>query len=284
MDKTNTSSTTSNQGRASKSRNSDVRKEQNRVASRAYREKRKQKLALLNEILKSDSQTDSMSSVSDETDGYHASLSFPDSRHASHSPTPSVLPAVPVSAPWPPANQPMPSGVPAYGQGGYDSCWMDSLGRPNDEFAERSDYVNSFIPTDAVGNPLGSSAQYLPSIPTIASLPSTPPMPLDPLLADNTLGHQNIGGSPNFSVYDDEEAQRQVWSTGLEDDVLVTLENFAKLNNAQQQQVLSIIQKGRIPQQPTSSDQNFDYRFQDFSGGQPVPGKLPTLFSSYIHP
>ncbi|KAI0008021.1 hypothetical protein F4779DRAFT_468085 [Xylariaceae sp. FL0662B] len=270
MDRTNTSSS---QAKSSRSRNSDIRKEQNRIASRAYREKRKQKLALLNEILKSDSQTDSMSSVSDEADGYHTSLPFSQSRHASHSPTPAVLPLVSVpSSPWPAASPPMASGVQAYSQGGYDSCWMDSLGPPpNDEFPGRSDYVHPFIPADAAGNPLGTATQYIPSIPSVAALPPTPPLPLDPLLADSALARQGITNSPNFSVYDDEEARRQAWAAGLEEDVMVALECFAKLNSVQQQQVLAIIQKGRSPHPPTTSGPGFEYRFQDFPGSPPLP-------------
>ncbi|KAI1437558.1 hypothetical protein GGR50DRAFT_46379 [Xylaria sp. CBS 124048] len=97
------------QPRKRKPRNSAVRKEQNRKASWAYREKRKQKLALLDEILRAESRTDvSMSSVSDETAygsptpalvlAFRATEMMDGAGYASHnSSAPSWTPAVPTS-------------------------------------------------------------------------------------------------------------------------------------------------------------------------------------------
>ncbi|KAI2640527.1 hypothetical protein GGS26DRAFT_538536 [Hypomontagnella submonticulosa] len=275
MDKATSSASlaTSTRTKAPKKRNSDVRKEQNRIASRAYREKRKQKLALLDEILKSDSQTDSMSSVSDETEGYTGSWSL-QSRQASNSPAPSAMHAVPVATPWPAASPSMSSSVPAYGHDTYDG-WMNSFEQPNNVFPAANNYVHPFIHSEIGGNSLENAASYnVQSIAAITSAPSTPPVapiPLDPMLVPNHFvpqrrhhqpeQGQNLATSSNPG-YDDDEMQRQLWVASLEDGALLALERFAGFSHAQQQQTMAMIQKRRHISQNASNHHGIDFRYQ----------------------
>ncbi|KAI0383819.1 hypothetical protein F5Y04DRAFT_22004 [Hypomontagnella monticulosa] len=275
MDKATSSASpaTSARTKAPKKRNSDVRKEQNRIASRAYREKRKQKLALLDEILKSDSQTDSMSSVSDETEGYPGSWSL-QSRQASNSPAPAAIPAVPVATPWPAASPSLSSSVPAYGHDTYEG-WMNSFEQPNNVFSTANSYVHPFIHGEIGGSSLENSASYnVQSITSITSAPSTPPVPpipLDPTLVANHFAPrrrhhhpdqgQNLATSSN-SGYGDDELQRQLWVASLEDPTLVALERFAGFSHVQQQQIMAMIQKRRHISQNASSHHGIEFRYQ----------------------
>ncbi|KAI0135529.1 hypothetical protein F4814DRAFT_26172 [Daldinia grandis] len=271
MDKASTNSTTlasSTRTKQPKKRNSDVRKEQNRIASRAYREKRKQKLALLDEILKSDSQTDSMSSVSDETDGYNGSWTFQD-RQASGSPVPGAL-QVPAVAQWAAASPSLSSAVPSYSHDAYEG-WMNGFNQPDNTFPTSNEYAHSFIPAEVGDNSLGNPVQFtIQSLTSAPSTPSVPPMPLDPLLVTNNFAPQsrhnqlaqprNIAGSSNL-IYNNDETQRQLWVASLEDDVLVELERFAGYSHIQQQQILAMIQKRRSLAQNRSNHQNVEFRY-----------------------
>ncbi|KAI1661426.1 hypothetical protein F4813DRAFT_385957 [Daldinia decipiens] len=270
MDKasTNTTLASSTRTKQPKKRNSDVRKEQNRIASRAYREKRKQKLALLDEILKSDSQTDSMSSVSDETDGYNGSWTFQD-RQASGSPVPGAL-QVPAVAQWAAASPSISSAVPSYSHGAYEG-WMSSFNQPDNAFPASNEYAHSFIPTEVGDNSLGNPVQFtIQSLTSAPSTPSVPPIPLDPLLVANNFApqhrhnqlaqHRNIPSSSN-PIYNNDETQRQLWVASLEDDVLVELERFAGYSHIQQQQILAMIQKRRSLAQNRSNHQNVEFRY-----------------------
>ncbi|OTA64551.1 hypothetical protein K449DRAFT_404075 [Hypoxylon sp. EC38] len=286
MDKanTNTSSAATGRTKAPKKRNSDIRKEQNRIASRAYREKRKQKLALLDEILKTDSQTDSMSSVSDDNEGYTTSWSL--SRHASNSPVPATLSAVPVNSPWPVMSPPLSSSVPGYGHEAYDG-WMNSFDQQSNGYSTGNDYVHPYIPNEVGDNALGTSAPYnVQSITSITSAPSTPPVapvPLDPMLVANHFTqqqrHPQPGQHPNLpnsSTYGGEETQRQLWVGSLEDNAMVALERFAGFSYVQQQQVLAMIRKRRNMSQNTSSHQAMEY-------GYPTCQATPPPTSQFIN-
>ncbi|KAI5926830.1 hypothetical protein F4810DRAFT_707369 [Camillea tinctor] len=267
-----TSATNSGRTRAPKSRNSDIRKEQNRVASRAYREKRKKKLALLDELLKSDSHTDSMSSVSDETDGNHTSFSIAHSRHASNSPAPVVPPTHPSTAHWAATTQAMTSNAPSYGQETYADYWMNNFDRSQDMFIPGTDYLQSFIPTDVASNNLETSSQYVSGIPSIAPVSSAPSVLLDPALSESHLTtchtystqNGNIHNSPYISSYDDREI------SGLESNMIHALESMAKLSYAQQQHVIELVQKRRSLSYSTTSDQSLDYnKYTDYQIAMP---------------
>ncbi|KAI2467723.1 hypothetical protein F4781DRAFT_400931 [Annulohypoxylon bovei var. microspora] len=263
-------STASGRTKTLKKRNSDVRKEQNRIASRAYREKRKQKLALLDEILKSDSQTDSMSSVSDETEGYTTSWSL-QSRQASNSPIPAALSTVPVASPWPVVSPPMSSAVPGYGHDTYDG-WMNSYDHPSHTYPTSNDYVQSYMTTEVGDHSLDASSYNIQSIPSVTSTPSTPPVPsipLDPMLVSHftqqhrhpqSAQHQNMANSSNLAGGDD-EIQRQLWVGSLEENALTALERFSGYSHVQQQQVLAWIRKRRNLSHNTSSHQGLEYRY-----------------------
>ncbi|KAI0176293.1 hypothetical protein GGR52DRAFT_354321 [Hypoxylon sp. FL1284] len=268
MDVTNSSnaSTTCSRAKSAKKRNSDVRKEQNRIASRAYREKRKQKLALLDEILKTDSQTDSMSSVSDETEGYTAAWSLAQSRHASGSPVPAALSTVPTTAAqWSTTGPPMPSVVPEYGHDSYDG-WTSYFGRSGNAFPASNDYTQQFVLAEVGGHSLDTASSYnLPSIPSMTSGSSTPPMPpisLDPLLATSFQAQPHhtqplhISSSSNLPSYGGEDLQRQLWIDSLDDNSVLALKRFGGLSYVQQRQVLATIQEKRHVPRNTSHDQN----------------------------
>ncbi|KAL7629331.1 hypothetical protein AAE478_000851 [Parahypoxylon ruwenzoriense] len=271
MDKTNASSTPSTRTKTPKKRNSDVRKEQNRIASRAYREKRKQKLALLDEILKSDSQTDSMSSVSDEAEGYAGSWTFSQSRHASNSPVPAVLSTVPVTTAWPAPSESMTPGVQGYTQDVYDG-WIDCFDRPNNAFPTSNDYVQQFISPGVAGHSLEASAPYnMQSMPSITSASSPPHVPLDPMLVSGHLTphhhhthpvpNQSIPDSSSLPVYGDDEVQKELWVASLKEDALTALERFAGYSHVQQQQILGLIQKRRGLPQNAPNDQGLEFGY-----------------------
>ncbi|KAI1383215.1 uncharacterized protein F4822DRAFT_68906 [Hypoxylon trugodes] len=290
MDKTNaTTSSTPGKSKPPKKRNSEVRKEQNRIASRAYREKRKQKLALLDEILKTDSQTDSMSSVSDETEGYTTSWSF-QSRQASNSPIPAALTTVPVTTQWQAPSPSMASSVPAFGQESYDG-WMNSFSHSNDAFPASTDYTHPFIPTDVREHTLGASTSYpMQTIPSITSTPSTPPVPsipLDPSLVANhytpqtqPVQSQHILHSSN-PTHDNDEIQRQLWVASLENNTLVALERFSGLNHIQQEQVLDLVRKRRGLLQNTTSHQNLEFNYPTCQATPPPTHYVSTDFRKY---
>ncbi|KAI4858810.1 hypothetical protein F4820DRAFT_454503 [Hypoxylon rubiginosum] len=290
MDKTNSDNTTTTSSRikAAKKRNSDVRKEQNRIASRAYREKRKQKLALLDEILKTDSQTDSMSSVSDETEGYTASWSLAQSRHASNSPVPAALSTVPVASQWPTTSPSMSSAVPVYSHDSYDN-WMNCFDRPSNAFSSSNDYVQQF---EVGGTSLDTAASYnMPPLPSMTSAPSTPPvppMPLDPLLVASFAPHSHhsqpvhITSSSNLPTYSNESLQRQLWVDSLEDNAVVALERFGELSHVQQKQVLALIQERRRFPRSTSHDQNPEFIYPTCQATPPPSAQfISTDFRKY---
>ncbi|KAI5862189.1 hypothetical protein GGS23DRAFT_110623 [Durotheca rogersii] len=276
MEKTNTASTASTRAKAPKKRNSDARKEQNRIASRAYREKRKQKLALLDEILKSDSQTDSMSSVSDDTEGYTGPWPFPQSRHASNSPIPTTLSTPPAATSWPTTSQPMSSDVQGYGHNIYDG-WMSCFDRPDNALPTSNDYVHQLITTEIPDHP--SPPYGMQPMPSITSTPPTPPLPLDPMLVANhvvphhhshPVPNQSLSGPPGLPVYGDDEIQRQLWVSSLKDDALMALERFAEYSHVQQRQVLSLIQKRRSLPQNATDDQGMEFRYLACQGTPPT--------------
>ncbi|KAI1501774.1 hypothetical protein F5X99DRAFT_408793 [Biscogniauxia marginata] len=273
MDRSRSNDTSATKGgrtQAPKSRNSDVRKEQNRVASRAYREKRKKKLALLDELLKSD-HTDSMSSVSDETDGHYTPLSIAHSRHASNSPAPVVPSAHITTAQWTATTQAMASNDASYSQEAYADCWMDSFDRPQDMFIPGTDYLQSFVPTDVASGNLGTSPQYVSRIPSLAPMPSAPSVVLDPALSDGHLAtyhtyttqNGSINNSPYIPAYDDGEV------SGLEGDMINALESLSKLSHAQQQQVIDLVQKRRSLSYSTTSDQSLDFKYAEYQVTMP---------------
>ncbi|KAJ3571636.1 hypothetical protein NPX13_g5306 [Xylaria arbuscula] len=163
------------QPRKRRGRNSDVRKEQNRIASRAYREKRRQKLALLDEILKSDSHPDSMSSVSDETESpvpeFRTMESTRQNRNSSHSPAPYYMPAVPVMSSVPPSVQPLPSNGPSHDTDAYLRYSVKDYVQEAERFATHAHDPNT--------PPIGMSTGYVSSLPPISPMPATPMFPFD---------------------------------------------------------------------------------------------------------
>lgn len=235
-------------GKAAKSRNSEVRKEQNRIASRAYREKRKQKLALLDSLLKSESQNSS--SPQSETDDIHSALPVIQSRQASESPVPQHATEL-----WPSVSHLPP--INHFGGETVDDLWMNGFDdRSTDMFAAGSDFVSAFD-HDHMANHLAetaAAAQYLSTIPSIPALPPMVHMPLDPMLSDDHMTHYEdqsthlTSSSASTSTTGISKRDSSIYdesSFGSDQDspMIAALESFTKLDMAQQQQLLAVIQK-----------------------------------------
>ncbi|KAH8676312.1 hypothetical protein BX600DRAFT_432829 [Xylariales sp. PMI_506] len=223
-----------------KSRNSEARKEQNRIASRAYREKRKQKLALLDQILKTDSQ--GSPSSSSELDDYPPSLSITHSRQASRSP--GIIPET-TSAPmpsWPPSSQPTPS-VPQYYNETFDEMWLSGLERGDNVYGgSEQGFGTAFNHSEATHHHLEPIPQFPPGMNTMPSLPALPQMPLGTVASrGRAASYHNPSAPPrpshpNATMYDDSHFGPQ---SGLA--VADLFDRYSKLNPAQQHHFLEMI-------------------------------------------
>ncbi|KAH8167191.1 hypothetical protein CIB48_g1049 [Xylaria polymorpha] len=242
METSNSPPTSSDsQTRRRKGRNSDIRKEQNRIASRAYREKRRQKLALLEEILKSDSHTDSMSSVSDETE-YNPTTPAPEframestgkMRHSSNSPAPYYLSAVPALTSVPEGIHPLPSNGPnrdtevyaRYSMKGYGAQETEALATQHAGYAD-----------DPNVSTIGMNSGYVSPLPSVTPMPSTPMFPFDEEFMGDSFGaYPSPDGSvPGFPV-----------ASSYDPNMINALESLSRLNDTQQQQIVAYIQKRR---------------------------------------
>ncbi|RYP56534.1 hypothetical protein DL771_011853 [Monosporascus sp. 5C6A] len=260
---------TSGRAKAPKSRNSEARKEQNRVASRVYREKRKQKLALLDELLKNDAR-DSASSVSDETEEYQRSLSLPASRHISTSP-PRAIPTPLLPSQWPVTGQDIVPRVPSYGAETYDDSWMNYLDGSDDVFHGDQDVARTFVPPDATGFSLGSSSQFYPAANSATSLSSIPPVPVAPNLTgghtttyDSHLTQPENSHASRYDVpgYEDDKVRSCI--ADMDPKVMRSLENFASLSRRQQEHVLALIRKQQSRSERSSIEGSTDMRFLDY--------------------
>ncbi|GAP86208.2 hypothetical protein SAMD00023353_0303480 [Rosellinia necatrix] len=263
-------STSDGQARKRKSRNSDVRKEQNRIASRAYREKRRQKLALLDEILKSDSHTDSMSSVSDETE-YSAMTPAPApefraaeptsaATHSPRSPAPYYMSAGPRLASMSAGIQTLPSSIPSRDAGGYVSYSVRDYSQEPERLTTHTDYACD--PNIAT---MGLSSGYVSPLPSVASMSSAPMFPFD---------EEAMGGP--FSAYPPLEVDVSGFpaaTPGCDSDMINALQSLSRLNDNQQQQIVAYLQKKINPAQSTVADHPFHLGH----GGYHVPVQRSNL-------
>ncbi|KAK9776969.1 putative BZIP domain-containing protein [Seiridium cardinale] len=235
------STTGTTRGKASKPRNTEARKEQNRIASRAYREKRKQKLALLDQILSTE---DGDSSISpSEGDDSQGIMSVASSRQASSSPVPApshMLGAVPTTV-WPSNGQAL-AGTDQFGAGHFDELWMSDLEPSSGMFGPTHNFVAPFHAADIT--PLENSTQFPPSLPAMTALHS---MPVDPTLPTPHAGSYTEharntprAGHETPSIYD-----QPSFNSNSNSAMAAALESFSRLNAAQQQQLLEIIYKRR---------------------------------------
>ncbi|KAI2638148.1 hypothetical protein GGS21DRAFT_488850 [Xylaria nigripes] len=221
-----------------KGRNSAIRKEQNRVASRAYREKRKQKLALLDELLRSDSHADSMSSVSDETE-YRSSTPGSEcraigyaggTRHSSTSPVPSYAPATPELTLVSTTHQPLIPNGPGhntetcvdYRLNGY--CQGPGRLAPHAEFAH-----NPSIPTIEMNSGHISSLCCISSVPSMPMFTYGDASSIDCSFNEYPLPNGGVAGFTPTSEYDINMAK--------------ALDILSKLSDSQQQEIVAYIQK-----------------------------------------
>ncbi|KAI0537618.1 hypothetical protein GGR58DRAFT_343701 [Xylaria digitata] len=259
MEESKSPPTSNSQTRKRRGRNSDIRKEQNRIASRAYREKRRQKLALLDEILKSDNHTDSMSSVSDETE-YNSTTPAPEframestrrTRHSSHSPAPYYMSTIPALAPVSVGVHPLPSNGPNCDTEAYASYSMKDYGQEAERLAAHAEYAhNPNIST------VGMSSGYVSPLPPVTSMPSTPMFPFD---------EEFMGGS--LSAYPPPPDGSFPPTSGYDSNMIHALQSLSRLNDSQQQQIVAYIQKKRRLVHPAAADYAFDFGYGDY----PVP-------------
>jgi len=290
---TNSPTASDGQSRKRKGRNSDIRKEQNRIASRAYRtsscasrhnrgrgrgqsvaqltcllgEKRKQKLALLDEILKSDSHNDSMSSVSDETE-YNPTTPAPDfvgveiggSRQSSHSPAPFYLSSAPMMGPVASVEavgvQSLPSNGPSRDTGAYVGYPVNGYSQETDEYAH-----------DPIITPVGLSPGYVSPHSSVTPMPSTPMFPFEeefPGEFPSSIYPLPDGGVPSFSA-----------TSGYDSNMINALQSFSRLNDSQQEEILAFLQKRRALMQPVVAGHSHGYGFGYGGAHGPIPRSSP---------
>ncbi|ORY60190.1 uncharacterized protein BCR38DRAFT_526721 [Pseudomassariella vexata] len=239
-------------GKDPKIRKSEVRKEQNRVASRAYREKRKQKLALLEQILQTESRK-SPGSTSDFDETYGA-LPVLRSRESSSS-APTQLPSVPVPTSWPMDSQALAPAM-TFGEDSFHEAWMNVFDRTNDTFDGGNDFVSTFDSKNIIDN----SASYLPTFPSMPHIPSMITMALDPLLSEAHLNpyHPTQSADTARASSQRNSACDQSWfGSGDETSMAVALETFSRLNEAQQQQLLAVLSKRKSSAEYNASEQDW---------------------------
>ncbi|KAI0482816.1 hypothetical protein GGR56DRAFT_208646 [Xylariaceae sp. FL0804] len=232
------------------SRNSEARKEQNRISSRAYREKRKQKLALLDEILNADGHTDSISSVSDEAEAPSTTtaLSIPRSNHSSMSPPPRSLATAPDVAPWHATSRTIESDAPGLAHESYDDSWMQyyNHGASIPVFAPSNTYEYCPGPLDAHPEAMRPSPYYVSPAPavTVPSLTTLYPQPPGENLPNMYLSPYQARHAPrtepNTTIHYQDRRPH-----ALDDDVADALESLSRLNDTQLQQVLHMAQRRR---------------------------------------
>ncbi|KAI1281056.1 hypothetical protein F5Y07DRAFT_317465 [Xylaria sp. FL0933] len=267
METSNSPPTSENQPRKRRGRNSDIRKEQNRIASRAYREKRRQKLALLDELLKSDHHNDSMSSVSDETEYNSTSAAefrtmepARRTRNSSHSPAPYFMSAVPTLPSTLAGVQTLPSNGPG--------CDTDTYGN----YAVK-DYVQEAerLATQA-HNPhvsvIGMSTGYVSPLPPISPMPSTPMFPFD----------EDFMGDP-YSAYPPIPESRvpsyPAPTSSYDSNMINALQSLSRLDDSQQQQIVAYLQKKRNFMQPAVAGHALDFGYGTYQPrSTPLPGHL----------
>ncbi|KAI1203788.1 hypothetical protein F5X97DRAFT_1434 [Nemania serpens] len=254
------------QPRKRKGRNSDIRKEQNRIASRAYREKRRQKLALLDEILKSDSHNDSMSSVSNETEyGSTTPASEPRAiesscrtRHSSNSPTPYHVPAVLTLTLVPEGIPTLPSNGISREMETYVSYGAKDYGQEAEKFAGHADYASDpRIPVVRI------TPDYVPPLPSATPMPSTPMFPFNGAVMGDSFGayplpDDSVPGFPDMGEYDS--------------NMINALQTISRLSDSQQQQIIAYLLKKNNIAQLTMTDHASSSTYGDYH--VPAPGCL----------
>ncbi|KAI0200068.1 hypothetical protein F4808DRAFT_430452 [Astrocystis sublimbata] len=249
-----------------KRQNSNVRKEQNRIASRAYREKRRQKLALLDEILKSDSKSDTTSSVSDETElnsttsvrdhlaaesvggfRYPSSTNSPTPYYMSHIPAPSEVP-------FPPFDRPNYDAVPYSVE--------DNTSQEAGSFATQQ--------TGHLSVPYlfttGMSPDYMYPQATETPMMSKPTLTFDRQLIGDSYNEPNPADSimPAFPA-----------PLHYDSNMINALQSLSRLNDTQQQQIVAYIQKKKSRIQPSATASPPHFGFGGYGVCIPQPRTLP---------
>ncbi|KAK5634430.1 hypothetical protein RRF57_010143 [Xylaria bambusicola] len=248
--------TSETQPRKRRGRNSDIRKEQNRIASRAYREKRRQKLALLDEILK-DTHPDSMSSVSDETESpapeFRTMEPTRRTRNSSHSPAPYFMPSVPAIP-----SVPMPSNGPSHDADAYVSYLVKDYVQDAEGLATHTHNPNS--------SAIGMSTGYVSSLPPISPMPSTPMFPFDEDFMGDPFSTYPLPGSSVTSFPNP--------NSGYDSNMINALQSLSRLDDGQQQQILAILQKKRSFLHPDNTLDPTYSTYQAVPRSSTLPGMM----------
>lgn len=274
-------------------------------------EKRKQKLALLDELLRNDSR-DSASSISDEADEHFGPAGLPiRGRRVSSSPAPSSLPHTPLPPQWAAvavttAGQDMASvGVPGYGVETYVDNWMSYFDRGSNgssvlfEGGQQQqqqnhqpphDFARNFVSPDAESFSLNSSSSQFYSAPAPAATATTTAatsatIPLDPSLAEAQASQYShpgaaLGGYPP-ELLGYEGAEIRSYVADMDPKMMATLENFESLSARQQQEFLSLIRKRRTRSEPSGMEgDSLEMRYLgDYQVVPPPPGNVEPPFS-----
>ncbi|KAI1322214.1 hypothetical protein F5Y16DRAFT_51358 [Xylariaceae sp. FL0255] len=264
MDKAKPSGSQETSGGQSSKRkggNSATRKEQNRKASRIYREKRRQKLALLDELLRTDH--DSLSSASDETDSNYMAPPEQDVNaqcRASKSPTPGYL-ATPVPPPPPPMAyfRTLPSNSPDPQTGAYashranglsdEASWHDSHHEPASQ---------SLISTDA-GLEAMYPFNYPPSAFSAAPAASFYPYNQAYQHADQASTYPSTSHYNTYHIPESTAPSASVPSEST-NHMARALDSLSQLDEGQRHDVMIWLQRRARSPAPSEDTGGFDYR------------------------
>ncbi|KAH8200732.1 hypothetical protein TruAng_005121 [Truncatella angustata] len=240
-----------------KPRNTEARKEQNRIASRAY--------TLLDQILKTDDVADSSpSSPSDAGDcALSVMCSSSSSRDSSGSPLPApeALPVSDATAPlWPPNIADGMSDLTNHYGGvvsdSLDNLWMGALGQDGYVFDAHHGLVDIYHPANV---PLLESQLH----PGLTPLISSYPPPEDTLLEEHYgVSHVAESQGTHDTRHDAPYSYSEVGVHPAQDSAVdAVLNSFSQLDESQQRRVLKIIhrKRGRTGPVPLAWDMTLSY-------------------------
>ncbi|KAH7035032.1 uncharacterized protein B0I36DRAFT_87090 [Microdochium trichocladiopsis] len=254
MDKQSSSSKSQ---KAPKPRNSELRKEQNRIASRAYREKRKQKLALLDEILRTESRDSSSPSLPDDSEDFISSLAPPQTRHSSYSPTPSISHAsIESNAP---DHAPAQWQYRDYDQDVYQSPeWHPATSLATAPPTPRHDLLTPGMS----GSPYLASSDHYYTVPgsehSSLSTDSSYPAPLG--MGDQAVVDLGYLEHPT-PFRDDYSYGQRFHATGHGHVVPTVPESFIRQDGSHNQQMLATHRRNRSSSSPAHDEHNFAYPY-----------------------
>jgi hypothetical protein len=211
-------------------------------------EKRKQKLALLDQLLQPEHHQDSWSSCS-EPDSNPSTIPFEHDRRPSGSPAPS-------------------SEAPLWSSRGYsvvpighlddadclEEHWADMVGDSNYMFDDGAALETNADSTRSLGQPIETSLSYLPIINTLPSLPLSQALTdpsLEPFPSHTAAQHERLSPTRmSITAGEGEAGSRTHYPT---DSPFVTaLQHFARLSSCEQSELVTLVAKHKetVPECP----------------------------------